>query len=132
MPRPDLLQRAAVVLLALAGLLTPASIAAADTAEELQKRINARHPKIEKIKDEGKVGETETGYLEAVNGQSLDAKAQSLMEAENGDRAKVYALIAAKYDTDADQVAKQAAKKHIASSDPGQWVKTGGKWKRVE
>src|SRR5678815_2620344 len=108
-------------LLALA--YTPAT-RAADTKEELQKRFEARLPQIEELKKTGTVGETDEGYLDFVAERS--GKAGGLVDEENGDRRKLYELIAGKTGTTADVVAKRAAGRNLQRATSGEFLKEKG------
>jgi uncharacterized protein len=101
---------------------------AAETKEELQKRFQERLPKIQDLKQKGTVGETSEGYLDFVDGRTDTAGA--LVDEENGDRRKLYDLIAAKTGTTADVVAKRAAQRNFDRAKSGESLKENGKWRK--
>jgi uncharacterized protein YdbL (DUF1318 family) len=101
---------------------------AAETREELQKRFQERLPQIEDLKKKGVAGETSEGYLDFVEARS--DKAGDVVNGENGDRRKLYELIAAKTGTTADVVAKRAAERNFERAKSGEFVKENGKWRK--
>jgi uncharacterized protein YdbL (DUF1318 family) len=113
-------------LIALFGWVSAAP--AAESKEELQKRFKDRLPQIDQLKKQGVIGETSEGYLDFVEGSS--GKHGDLVNEENGDRRKLYALIAKETGTDAEIVAKRAAKRNFDRAQPGQYLKENGTWRK--
>jgi uncharacterized protein YdbL (DUF1318 family) len=91
-------------------------------------RMDQRLAQVDALKAQGAVGENNRGYLEA-RGAGGDAAA--VVTAENKDREVVYAALAEKTGTSADQVGKKRASKIAQNSRPGVWVQDeNGNWKQ--
>ena len=116
----------ATVLIALLTFTSFAS--AAETKEELQKRFKQRLPEINKLKAEGVIGETSEGYLDFVSERS--SKASELVNEENGDRRKLYAIIAEETGTTVEVVARRNAKRNFEKAANGEYLKEDGKWRQ--
>jgi uncharacterized protein YdbL (DUF1318 family) len=115
-----------VMLLTVAGLT--ASAWAADSMEALQQRFAARFGALKAAKKAGKLGEVVTGFVEAVSGE---AAATSLAAEENGDRTKLYALIAEREKTSPALVAERNAIRNFTNASPGEYLKgKDGKWQK--
>jgi len=116
-------------------MIAPAATFAADTKDELKARFKQRDPELSKLKDQGKVGENWQGFVEPVKEDAkLDADARKLIEDENSDRRKLYALIASdakhleKKITAAD-VGEQNGLRNFSKSKPQEYLKTKeGRW----
>lgn len=113
----------------LSGILMPAM---ADGLEDLKKRFQERAQVLSKLRADGKLGETDAGYVEPVKGANLSDNETSLMQAENRDRRTGYTLIANKRGISATKVGQLSGIKKIQSARPGEWIKQGGAWKRKE
>jgi uncharacterized protein YdbL (DUF1318 family) len=113
-------------------LVAPASLRAADAPDEaaLQKRLKERYPKIQQLKSQGVIGETDAGYVDFVD--KKDSKSASLVDDENADRKAAYKLIADKEGITVDVVAKRAGKRNFDRAKAGEWLKEGGKWRKKE
>jgi hypothetical protein len=83
---------------------------------------------LQAAKDQGLVGETTTGYLEAVSSPSAEVKA--LIESINAQRKAKFQEIATRNNTSLDAVEKLAGKKAIEKSEPGSYIKLGGTWQK--
>jgi uncharacterized protein YdbL (DUF1318 family) len=83
---------------------------------------------LQTAKDQGLVGETPGGYLEAVVSPSPDIKA--LVDSINSQRREKYQEIAARNNTSLQAVELLAGKKAIEKSSPGSYIKLGGSWKQ--
>jgi uncharacterized protein YdbL (DUF1318 family) len=103
---------------------------AGDTKEEIADRMAKRLGAIKGFKAEGKVGETFNGLVEAVKAASLsDKKLKQLLDDENADRAKFYALGAAKLGTTPENFALSAGKRNFREAGPDEWLKPqDGTW----
>ena len=113
----------AAVVAVLLGLARPA--AAADRMDELQDRFKSRFAEIRRLKDDGKIGETAAGFVEAVKGDDVGG----VLDEENTDRRELYALIAKKERVTDDAVAKQNALRNFRNAKPGDWLKgENGRW----
>lgn len=123
---------AAALLLALA-----ANTARASELSKIKARMKKRYPALEKLRDAGKIGETYLGYVEArkanfrkekVKYDGKETTVGKLVDAENADRGKAYALIAkAKKDTK-ENVEKAAGKYHFRKAKANEWIKTKKGW----
>lgn len=76
----------------------------------------------------GLVGETPSGYLQAVGSQSTEVN--QLVSRINAERKTVYENIAKKRGTSLQNVEALAGKKAIEKSAAGEYVLVGGSWKR--
>jgi len=83
---------------------------------------------LQTAKDKGLVGETPSGYLEAVKQPTAEVKA--LIENINTKRKERFKDIAARNNTSLDAVEQLAGKKAIEKSGPGSYVKIGGAWQQ--
>ena len=116
-------------VLILIAVFASASIAlAAPTKKELQARFEQRYPQVRNYKTEGKVGETDQGFIEAV--KSADGAMSQLIEQENVDRRALYDLIAKEESITVDVVAKRAAQRNFQKAKQGEFLKQNGAWKQ--
>jgi len=83
---------------------------------------------LQQAKDQGLVGETTSGYLEAVSSPSPEIKA--LIQSINAQRKAKFQEIATRNNTSLDAVEKLAGKKAIEKSDPGAYIKVDGSWQK--
>jgi uncharacterized protein YdbL (DUF1318 family) len=83
---------------------------------------------LQTAKSQGLVGETPSGYLEAVKPASAETKA--LIDSVNAKRKQKYQDIATRNKTSLQAVEQLAGKKAIEKSAPGSYVKLGGNWKQ--
>jgi len=84
---------------------------------------------LQTAKDQGLVGETPSGYLEAVKAPSAEVKA--LVENINTQRKQKYKDIAARNNTSLQAVELLAGKKAMEKSAPGSYIKVGGSWQQI-
>jgi len=119
-----------LLLLALA-LGAPALVSSLNAAEDLDAvrvRMEQRLPTIDDLKSQGAIGENNRGLLEVRSG---GGNAASVVSAENRDREIVYAEIAKKSNTSAEQVGRARARRIAANSAPGVWLqRDNGEWYR--
>jgi len=83
---------------------------------------------LETAKNQGLVGETPSGYLEAVKTPSPDTKA--LIDSINAKRKEKYLEIANRNNTSLQAVEQLAGKKAIEKSAAGSYIKLGGSWQQ--
>ena len=83
---------------------------------------------LQTAKDQGLVGETPGGYLEAVDTPSMEIK--TLVDNINVQRKQKYKEIAARNNTSLEAVELLAGKKAIEKSEPGDYIKLGGSWQQ--
>jgi len=85
---------------------------------------------VDAAKAAGKVGETAAGYLDAVNGQSLDAATAAAMREVNIGRKSVYTQLARDQGVKPEVVAALTGEKQIAKANRGEYVLTAQGWTR--
>lgn len=83
---------------------------------------------LDEAKSRGLVGETPSGYLQAVNSPTAEVKA--LVNRINAERRKIYQDIAAKRGTSLGNVEALAGKQAIEKSRKGEYVLVGGNWRK--
>lgn len=135
------MKRLMIVLLAL-GFVVPVlarEARAGDDVVTLKKRFKDRYPTLERLKDEGKLGETSKGFADAVDRAYLDDKVDAsdknsetvaaFLGAENADRKQLYALIAKKSGATVEKVAERNARRVFERAKPDHYLKMpSGKW----
>lgn len=83
---------------------------------------------LQTAKNQGLVGETTSGYLEAVKTPSSET--QALITDINAKRKQKYQDIAARNKTSLQAVEQLAGKKAIEKSASGSYIKLGGSWQQ--
>jgi uncharacterized protein YdbL (DUF1318 family) len=83
---------------------------------------------LQTAKSQGLVGETPSGYLEAVTPPSAETKA--LLDSINAKRKQKYQEIASRNNTALQAVEQLAGKKAIEKSAAGHYIKLGGNWQK--
>jgi len=83
---------------------------------------------LQSVKQQGLVGETPSGYLEAVTSPSSETRA--LISDINDKRKQKYQEIALRNKTSLQDVEKLAGKKAIEKSKAGSYVKNSGTWQK--
>jgi uncharacterized protein YdbL (DUF1318 family) len=83
---------------------------------------------LQQAKDQGLVGETTSGYLEAVNSPTPEIK--TLIKSINAQRKAKFQEIATSNNTSLETVEKLAGKKAIEKSDAGAYIKLDGSWQK--
>lgn len=105
--------------------------------EELKKRFEQRLERINALKDKGVIGETAEGNLEALDDRLPSKEDHNLIDEENKDRKRLYALIADRVDeTDKDKkkvppkvVAERNAHRKFENARPDHYLKIAeGRW----
>ena len=115
---------------ALAGLV-PAPATNADRQDELRERFKNRLPQLREAKSSATVGETAAGFVEAVEGKSLEEKLKTVVDEENADRRELYKLIAEKEKTTEQKVAERNAFRNFEKAESGEMLKDkDGKWRK--
>lgn len=82
---------------------------------------------LDQAKSGGLVGETPSGYLQAVQ-SNPSAEVAALIREINAKRTAEYKKIAREYRQSVDQVAQLAGKKAMKQSPKGSYVLRGGRW----
>ena len=112
----------------LAGLFLLAVFVQAESAE-LKERFLQRKPLLEKIKTQGWIGENNLGFLAFISAAGQSAENIQIVQAENEDRKTVYAEIAVKVNTSAEEVGKRRAAQIAALAAVGHWLQdAAGNW----
>lgn len=97
---------------------------------QLIQQMAARHQQVQALLDGKLAGESHTGSL--VARASLSAAQQAVVDAENSDRAQLYAIEAARKNTTVDQVALGYYLARLEHVNQGTWVdhfdKATGNW----
>lgn len=95
-------------------------------AASLKDRMADRIPSINALKDNGLIGENNTGLLEYRSGQKPD---QATIQDENTDRQTVYAAIAKKEGVSPTLVGQRRAKMIADNGKSGHWYQAAnGQW----
>ena len=96
-------------------------------AEGIKERLAQRLPEINKMKKALVIGENNKGYLEAKG--SLNPAQKKIIDSENADRLKIYAMIAKKTGVSISLVQKRRAEIIARNSKAGIWIqKPDGTW----
>ncbi|MCF3652266.1 YdbL family protein [Synoicihabitans lomoniglobus] len=113
-----------------AAVMLWATTAGAQDMAALRHSMSQRLPVLDQLKTSGAVGENNQGYVEA---RTPGADTEKVVAAENADRRKVYAAIAAKAGATSEAVAQARARQIAATSAPGVWLQgEDGRWYRKE
>lgn len=123
-----------ILMLACIALVAQGRAAQANDDETtLKKRFESRYLTLLALKDDGRVGETSTGWAEAVRLEYLTQRVDEnnaesptvrdfLLE-ENADRQKLYTLIAKKTSATEQDVAKRNARRLFQKASPEHFLK---------
>lgn len=113
-----------LLIVSLCGI--PAMVSRAEDPSAIKARMDQRLGQIDQFKSQGVIGENNRGFVE-VRASSGDAA--TVVAAENADRQAVYAYIAGKTGSSADQVGRARARQIAAASAPGVWLQDeSGNW----
>jgi hypothetical protein len=121
-----------ILLLPVLWLIAPDLSAQDRSPDKVKERMAANLPALDALRKEGKVGETNKGYLEAR--ASLSDKEKALVKTENEDRKSVYQLLAERTQTTlerieqarAEQIRRRAAKGVWLQNPAGEWYQKNG------
>jgi uncharacterized protein YdbL (DUF1318 family) len=95
-------------------------------SDSIKQRMISRLPVIKALKDQGIVGENNTGFLEFVGNRKEKA---DVVAAENQDRKLVYEAIAKQQGTTAEVVGKHRAIQIAGKAQTSEWLQdANGKW----
>ena len=105
---------------------------AQDTKDDIKLRMKDRFAQISELKQSGKIGETPSGFAEAVSKESAqDEKISTLLTAENNDRKLLYAIIATESQTSVQEVGMGNAKRYFQKASASDYFKIqAGEWKQ--
>lgn len=105
-------------------LLMP--LARAEDLSTVRARMEQRIAPLDELRASGAVGENNRGFVEVRDG---GGDAASVVAAENRDRELVYAELARKTGSSADQVGRARARQIASHSAPGVWLQDeSGRW----
>lgn len=124
-----------LLVLATAMFSAPAHAQKDESRKQIEARLEQRYAQLLKAEDQGKVGETWQGFVEAVEKRANgDAQIKKLIDDENVDRKRLYESIAAE-DKDREKVTaslvgernalrkfQKARPDHFLKSKNGEWV----------
>lgn len=102
-----------------------------DAGYWIQKKDAGRSAKVERLKKEGKVGESASGYLEAVTeAHAMDSQVKDIISQERQSRQLLYERIAkARKSGSADAVAREWGEEILKHVAPGEFYRTSdGRW----
>lgn len=101
----------------------------APTAQEVKERMSKNLAAIDKLKQMGKIGETDHGFLLAR--EKLTEAEEKLVKSENADRKYVYEMLAAQTNSTADKVGRTRATQIRGRSTAGMWfLDSEGNWRQ--
>ena len=99
--------------------LSSFAVVAQEPMEDIQARMKKRFKALQDLKIKGKIGETQKGWIEAVHEENAkDLVIKKIIEAENGDREKLYKIIAKRTDTTPKTVGEQNALRIFKKAKP--------------
>lgn len=102
------------------------AVRAAEDLGAVKARMNQRLSQVDQLKASGAIGENNRGYLDVRDG---GGDAANVVSAENRDREVVYAEIAKRAGSSAEQVGKARARQIAANSAAGVWLqREDGNW----
>jgi uncharacterized protein YdbL (DUF1318 family) len=114
---------------ALLGGLLLLAVAVHGESAELKERFLQRKPQLEKMKDQGWIGEDNLGFLAFRSTAGQNEENIKVVNAENRDRKTVYAEIAVKLNTLVEAVGKRRAVQIAARAAVGHWLQDAdGNW----
>jgi len=105
----------------LAGLFLLAVFVQGESAE-LKERFLQRLPLLEKMKEQGWIGENNLGFLAFLSEAGQSKENTKIVNAENQDRKTVYAEIAVKVNASAEAVGRRRAVQIAALAAVGHWL----------
>ena len=112
----------------LGGLFLLAVFVQAESAE-LKGRFLQRKPQLEKMKNQGWIGENSLGFLAFRSTEGQNEENTQIVQAENEDRKTVYAEIAVKVNSSVEEVGKRRAAQIAALAAVGHWLQDAdGNW----
>ncbi len=117
---------AIVLLILLSGICPATTVIFADDIQTIKVQMEKRLPLIVELKSKGIIGENNTGYLQYVQ---ANRENEEVVNAENEDRKKVYAIIAKKEGANIGQVGSRRALQIAKKALKGDWLQDqNGKW----
>lgn len=114
------------LLILLSGICPATTVIFADDIQTIKVQMEKRLPLIVELKSKGIIGENNTGYLQYVQ---ANRENEEVVNAENEDRKKVYAIIAKKEGANIGQVGSRRALQIAKKALKGDWLQDqNGKW----
>lgn len=119
------------VLTMLLVLLCAFAAEAQEPLEDIRARMKQRFKTLQDLKIKGKIGETQQGWIEAIHEENAkDPVIKKIIDAENGDREKLYKIIAKRTETKPKAVGQQNALRIFRKAKPDEMFKgPDGKWR---
>ena len=101
-----------------------------DSSDAIQNRMKERVSSINAMKQSGKIGEDNKGYIGVVS-DSLSDSEKSTLNSENSDRKSVYAAIAKKQNSTTELVGMRRAIQNAERAKKGEYIMDkDGAWKK--
>ena len=92
-----------------------------------------KYPLFNDLKAQGKIGETNLGYVAAVQAEFLnDHVVKTIVEGVNQDRVMIYGTLAKKGGTPVEKIAETNAQRNFRAAKAGAWLQTPEGWKQKE
>lgn len=114
---------------ALLGALFLLAVSVQGQSAELKERFLQRLPLLEKMKDQGWIGENNLGFLAFLSEAGQSKENTKIVNAENQDRKTVYDEIAVKVNASAEAVGSRRAVQIAALAAVGHWLQDAeGSW----
>ena len=114
------------LLILFSGICPATTVIFADDIQTIKVQMEKRLPFIVELKSKGIIGENNTGYLQYVQ---ANRENEEVVNAENEDRKKVYAIIAKKEGASIWQVGSRRALQIAKKALKGDWLQDqNGKW----
>jgi uncharacterized protein YdbL (DUF1318 family) len=106
-------------------------VSAQKPMEDIRARMKERFKALQDLKLEGKIGETQLGWVESVHEENAkDPAIKKIVEDENADRKELYAIIAKRTETSPKAVGEQNALRIFKKATPDELFKgPDGKWR---
>ena len=109
-------------------IITSMILVSGSLAGSLKEEMQARQPKIIKLKAEGLIGENKRGYIEY---KTAKEPRKGLVQAENQNREVVYRAIAKQQNSNAKNVGRRRAAQIADRALAGTWLQNQkGEWYR--
>ncbi len=92
-----------------------------------------RYPQFHELKQQGKIGETFRGYVEAVEAKyAEEPEVKAMVESINRDRAMIYEAMAKERQLTAEALALQNAVRTFRAAEAGHWLRYSEGWLRKQ
>ena len=128
----------AAIFVGSAAVPLSASTQSGETRKQIESRLEQRYSELLKAEDQGKIGETWQGFVEATDAKAAaDSSVKKLVEAENADRTKLYETIASdeskREKVSATMVGERNALRKLQKAEPNHFLKAkNGQWVQLK